>query len=297
MIGWLGVVGARRLHLLGARQLAGRAARRRPGSSSSGLQGLWQREHGHPGADADGGLRLAAGRHPAGGVGRDSTTGSTGHHADPRLHADHADLRLPGAAGPALPHRPGLGDDRDAASTRRRRSIRITAHGIRQVPRETIEAAESLGTTRPADAAQGPAARWPSAPSSSGINQTIMAALSMVTIAALIDAPGLGRVVLEALRRLDVGTAFNARSGHRHHGHRLDRVTTAASGRGEAGPAPGAAAPTAAPGGAGRRRRPSTAVCVYLSYTYVWAAEFPVGSSTSARRSSATAATRSTGCS
>ena len=43
-----------------------------------------------------------------------------------------------------------------------------------------------------------------------GINQTIMAALSMVTIAALIDAPGLGQIVLQALETLDVGTAFNA---------------------------------------------------------------------------------------
>ena len=48
------------------------------------------------------------------------------------------------------------------------------------------------------------------APSSLGINQTIMAALSMVTIAALIDAPGLGQTVLQALISLDVGTAFNA---------------------------------------------------------------------------------------
>ena len=32
----------------------------------------------------------------------------------------------------------------------------------------------------------------------------------MVTIAALIDAPGLGKTVLKALQTLDVGTAFNA---------------------------------------------------------------------------------------
>ena len=32
----------------------------------------------------------------------------------------------------------------------------------------------------------------------------------MVTIAALIDAPGLGQVVIQALATLDVGTAFNA---------------------------------------------------------------------------------------
>ena len=43
-----------------------------------------------------------------------------------------------------------------------------------------------------------------------GINQTIMAALAMVTIAALIAAPGLGQVVVQALSTQDVGTAFNA---------------------------------------------------------------------------------------
>ena len=43
-----------------------------------------------------------------------------------------------------------------------------------------------------------------------GINQTTMAALSMVTIAALIGAPGLGQVVLKAIESLNIGVAFNA---------------------------------------------------------------------------------------
>ena len=33
-----------------------------------------------------------------------------------------------------------------------------------------------------------------------GLNQTIMAALSMATIAAFVDGPGLGKPVLEALQ-------------------------------------------------------------------------------------------------
>src|SRR6476619_920731 len=55
----------------------------------------------------------------------------------------------------------------------------------------------------------GRCCRWPST-IVLGINQTIMAALAMVTIAALIAAPGLGQVVIQALSNQDVGTAFNA---------------------------------------------------------------------------------------
>ena len=64
-----------------------------------------------------------------------------------------------------------------------------------------------------------------------GINQTIMAALSMVTVAALIDAPGLGQTVLKALQTLDVGVAFNAGLAIVVLAIVLDRVTTAAGDR------------------------------------------------------------------
>lgn len=111
--------------------------------------------------------------------------------------------------------------------------IRITAHAIRSVPETTVEAADSLGSTR-----------WQALlkvllPMSKrtvvmGVNQTIMAALAMVTIAALIDAPGLGKTVVQALQSLDVGTAFNAGLAIVVMAIVLDRVTTAASGRAEA---------------------------------------------------------------
>ena len=81
-----------------------------------------------------------------------------------------------------------------------------------------------------------------------GINQTIMAALAMVTIAALIDAPGLGKTVIKALQSLDVGTAFNAGLAIVVMAVVLDRVTTAAGAR--AGAARHAVAPAA-----DRRRR------------------------------------------
>jgi glycine betaine/proline transport system permease protein len=101
-----------------------------------------------------------------------------------------------------------------------------------------------------------------------GVNQTIMAALSMVTVAALIDAPGLGQSVLKALQTLDVGTAFNAGLAIVVLAIVLDRVTTAAEDR-----------PTRTP--SRRRRLLVTAggvvalVTVWLSRTYVWAADFP----------------------
>ena len=93
-----------------------------------------------------------------------------------------------------------------------------------------------------------------------------MAALSMVTIAALIDAPGLGKTVLQALQPLDVGTAFNAGLAIVVMAIVLDRVTTAAS-------VPGRARATARAARPRHRPRGSllavggvvTAVCVYLS--------------------------------
>ena len=48
-----------------------------------------------------------------------------------------------------------------------------------------------------------------------GINQTTMAALSMATIAAFINGPGLGQPVVRALNALRVGDAFVARPLHR----------------------------------------------------------------------------------
>ncbi|MFH8838279.1 ABC transporter permease [Streptomyces sp. NPDC017868] len=152
-------------------------------------------------------------------------------------------------------------------------AIRITAHAIRSVPETTVEAAASLGATR------GQTLLKVLLPMSKrtvvmGVNQSIMAALAMVTIAALIDAPGLGKTVIQALQSLDVGTAFNAGLAIVVMAIVLDRVTTAAGAREEAA----------------RRsknrllawRRPllgagaaATAVLVYLSHTYVWAAEFP----------------------
>jgi glycine betaine/proline transport system permease protein len=151
--------------------------------------------------------------------------------------------------------------------------VRITALGIRSVPRTTVEAAESLGSTR------GQVLRGVLLPMARrtivlGVNQTIMAALSMVTIAALIDAPGLGKTVIKALETLDVGTAFNAGLAIVVIAIILDRVTTAAAAQADA---------TNILSHAQHRRRRIVLgagavvaiVCAYLSYTYVWASTFP----------------------
>jgi glycine betaine/proline transport system permease protein len=88
-------------------------------------------------------------------------------------------------------------------------AARLTALGLKQVPEETLEAARAFGSTRWQTLYK---VQFPMALPSimAGVNQTIMMALSMVVIAALIGAGGLGREVSFALRRLRVGDAFEA---------------------------------------------------------------------------------------
>ena len=66
-----------------------------------------------------------------------------------------------------------------------------------------------------------------------GLNQCMMAALSMATIAALINGPGLGQPVAEALQSLDIGDAFVSGIAIVIMAIVLDRTTTAASERAE----------------------------------------------------------------
>lgn len=86
-------------------------------------------------------------------------------------------------------------------------TVRMTNLGIRQVSHELVEAAESFGSTSKQRLFD---LELPLAKSTifAGINQTIMLALSMVVIGSMIGAPGLGRGVLTALQRADIGSGF-----------------------------------------------------------------------------------------
>lgn len=87
--------------------------------------------------------------------------------------------------------------------------IRLTSLGIRQVPRELTEASEAFGGTRRQTLwkVQIPVA-LPTI--LAGLNQSLMLGLSMVVIAAMIGAGGLGKDVLEGITRLQVGSGFEA---------------------------------------------------------------------------------------
>ncbi len=86
-------------------------------------------------------------------------------------------------------------------------TVRFTNLGIRQIPKELVEASDSFGGTGSQKLFK---LELPLAKSTilAGINQTMMLALSMVVTASMIGAPGLGRGVLSALQRAQVGNGF-----------------------------------------------------------------------------------------
>ncbi|WP_394810767.1 ABC transporter permease [Alkalibacillus aidingensis] len=87
--------------------------------------------------------------------------------------------------------------------------VRFTNLGIRQVSTELVEASDAFGTTGSQKLFK---VELPMAKRTimAGVNQTVMLSLSMVVIASMIGAPGLGRDVLSALQRADAGPGFVA---------------------------------------------------------------------------------------
>ncbi len=102
--------------------------------------------------------------------------------------------------------------------------VRLTNLGIRNVRGDLVEAAQAFGSTgwqMLIDLQIPLAMRTIMA----GLNQTLMLALSMVVIAALIGAGGLGLVVNTGLGRLDVGGATAGGVGIVILAIVLDRIT------------------------------------------------------------------------
>ncbi|AAO36817.1 glycine/betaine ABC transporter permease [Clostridium tetani] len=88
-------------------------------------------------------------------------------------------------------------------------AVRLTNLGIRQVPDEVVEAAKSFGSTpkQMLYKVQLPIA-LPTI--LAGVNQTIMLALSMVVVSAMIGAGGLGREVYQGITQLKIGQGFES---------------------------------------------------------------------------------------
>lgn len=87
--------------------------------------------------------------------------------------------------------------------------VRLTSLGIRQVSSEQVEAGNAFGCT---SAQLLFKVQLPIALPTimAGVNQTIMMALSMVIIASMVGAGGLGNDVLASIQRLDIGLGFES---------------------------------------------------------------------------------------
>lgn len=152
-------------------------------------------------------------------------------------------------------------------------AIRITSHAIRTLNFSPVEASISMGATERQTLlkVQLPMAKQMIV---LGVNQTVMAALSFVVIAALIAAPGLGKPVIDALIIRNVGDGFVAGLAVVFVAILLDRSTSAAAKKQE-----GFVPPT--PEQIKQRRIKVTVagvlaiVSVFLSRSVLWAAVWP----------------------
>lgn len=88
-------------------------------------------------------------------------------------------------------------------------TVRLTNLGIRQINKELIEASNSFGATTGQQLLK---VQLPLATPTimAGINQTIMLSLSMVVIASLVGAPGLGTIVYRSITQVNIGMGFES---------------------------------------------------------------------------------------
>lgn len=107
-------------------------------------------------------------------------------------------------------------------------TVRLTNLGLRQVDAELIEASNAFGssTGQRLTKVQIPLA-MPTM--MAGINQTIMLSLSMVVVASLVGAPGLGTVVYRAITQIQIGAGFEGGLALVILAMVLDRITQGAN--------------------------------------------------------------------
>lgn len=107
--------------------------------------------------------------------------------------------------------------------------VRMTELGIREVDAEVVEAGHAFGASpgRILRQIQLPLAR-PSI--MAGVNQVIMLSLSMVVIAGMVGAPGLGSPIVSSFQTIDVGLGFEAGLSVVIVAILLDRLTAALTG-------------------------------------------------------------------
>ena len=87
--------------------------------------------------------------------------------------------------------------------------IRLTELGVKSTPRQLIEAGEAFGAT-PRQLLWKVELPYALPQIMAGLTQTIMLSLSMVVIAALVGAPGLGVPVVRALNTVNIARGFEA---------------------------------------------------------------------------------------
>lgn len=87
--------------------------------------------------------------------------------------------------------------------------IRLTQLGVASTPVALLEAATAFGAT-PLQRLWKVELPWALPQIMAGLNQTIMLSLSMVVIAALVGADGLGKPVMQALSRVNTALGFES---------------------------------------------------------------------------------------